>query len=167
MELQSAKSLFIRESQEKIMSHIIRNKTSGDNRLQSCVAWLLALGFILLGTMGTANAITSTSKAAVSKSQLLKKARAASRRTQPANPIRRIRPTVRSAASVAASQLRIQHHDACSKLVKRVCGAHNECSQSVGCSPAKQLLERYNQDHNPLSCRMSLEDGMLFAACNQ
>jgi hypothetical protein len=59
----------------------------------------------------------------------------------------------------------------CTLLVRKVCGMENQCANSPGCPPAKQLLERFNQstDHAEAaeSCLISLEDAVIFHECMQ
>jgi len=46
--------------------------------------------------------------------------------------------------------------NACTTLVKRVCGANNVHKSRFKCMLAKQLLKRYNKDHNPSACQKKL-----------
>ncbi len=61
--------------------------------------------------------------------------------------------------------------NACTALVRRVCGDAEQCGSRAGCSSAKYLLERYNQTGHSAdveaSCNASLEDGALFPVCSQ
>jgi len=59
--------------------------------------------------------------------------------------------------------------NACTLLVRKVCGLQNQCSSAPGCPVAKQLLDVYNTDSDktPLaeSCVISLEDSIVFPQC--
>lgn len=74
---------------------------------------------------------------------------------------------------IAASQYstRVAPNNACTALVRKVCGTQNQCASSPGCPPAKQLLERYNQSEDSAdteaSCAASLENGTIFPACGE
>jgi hypothetical protein len=60
----------------------------------------------------------------------------------------------------------------CTLLVRKTCGAANQCATAPGCPVAMILLERFNEggaagQEAAESCLMSLEDGIVFAACGQ
>lgn len=64
---------------------------------------------------------------------------------------------------------RIAPTNECTILVRKVCGTSNQCADSPGCPVAKQLLGMH-ESGNPEaleSCLVSLEDGIVFAACTK
>lgn len=58
----------------------------------------------------------------------------------------------------------------CTILVRKVCGATNQCGASAGCTLARQVLDLYNKGGDDRqsateACLVSLEDGLIFPAC--
>jgi hypothetical protein len=67
-------------------------------------------------------------------------------------------------------------HTACTQLVRKVCGAHDECASSQGCSPARQLLKMEQQEmrqtqyttpktFTTFQCEEALHDEEFFVPC--